>query len=573
MSLKLLCSCLLAAALAFAQPQANSQAVPQPTAPALPPQKPLEVLARVGVYSQTTISLAQVIQQVLANDRDIEVSRIAQQQAVYNVSGAKGYYDPVLGLNAYRLRSVTPIASLIGGAANGKLTQKELYADPQLSGAFPWLGGSYKLDFSSARQSTDSTFVTLNPQYPSALNLSLTQPLWAGLRFDANRHRIQVARKNLTLTEQQFRQRVIEVVTQAIQAYWELDFAYRNLAVQIEAVRLAEQQDASNRRQVEQGMLASVDVIQTQTQIATFQQNVFTAQENLTRAENALKAMILANRTDPIWGVALVPDTPLNPDVHPPALQDAMKHALLERPEIAESRIDIDVNRLDTRLSREQAKPKINAVAMLSAQGLAGRPLPPGPNPLTGNIGALVNQLNELSAAAGLPPVPPIDLGGGQVPGIFPGGYSQSLNNLARGTFPTAQVGVQISLPLRNRTALAQSAYSAAEGKLLMAQQQQIQMAIEADVRNTLQSIESARARLGSAVLARKSAEDQYASEKRQFQAGTSSVFLVLQRQTDLIAARSRQLRAEADLGKAQADLDRATARTIEAQNIQLASH
>jgi outer membrane protein TolC len=569
MSFKPLCICLLAGSLAFAQSPPVNASVNDPSPP--PPQKPLEVLARVGIYSQANITLAEVIQRVLANDRDIEVSRIAKDQAVFNVSGAKGYYDPVLGLNAYRVRSVTPIASFIGGAANGKLTQKELYANPQLSGAFPWLGGSYKLDLSSARQSTDSTFVTLNPQFPTALNLSLTQPLWGGLRFDENRHRIQVARKNLTLTDQQFRQRVIEVVTQAIQAYWELDFAYRNLAVQIEAVRLAEQQDASNRRQVEQGILASVDVIQTQTQIATFQQNVFAAQGNLTRAENALKTLILPNRGDLMWNVALVPETQFGPRSHPPALQEAVKHALSARPEIAESNIDIDVNRLDTRLSRERAKPQINAVASLSAQGLSGRPLPPGPNPLTGNTEALINQINQLSAAAGLPPVPPINFGGGQIPRIFPGGYSQSLNNLARGTFPTARIGVQVSLPLRNRTALAQSAYSSAEGRLLRAQQQQIQMAIEADVRNTLQAVVSAKASLGSAGLARKSAEDQYASEKRQFQAGTSSVFLVLQRQTDLIAARSRELRAEADLGKAVADLDRATARTIEAQNIQLA--
>jgi len=91
---------------------------------------------------------------------------------------------------------------------------------------------------------------------------------------------------------------------------------------------------------------------------------------------------------------------------------------------------------------------------------------------------------------------------------------------------------------------------------------------VEADVRNKLQSLAAARARLNSAEAARKFAEDQYASEQRQFRAGTSSVFLVLQRQTDLIAARSREIRASADLGKAAADLDRAMARTLSVHNI-----
>ena len=98
------------------------------------------------------------------------------------------------------------------------------------------------------------------------------------------------------------------MVTQAVQAYWELEYAYRNLEVQIEAVRLAEQQDASNRRQVEQGLLAPVDVVQTQTQIATFQQNVFSGAEALTSAENALKVLMLPDRDDLMWGMALVPE-------------------------------------------------------------------------------------------------------------------------------------------------------------------------------------------------------------------------------------------------------------------------
>ncbi len=547
-----------------------AQTAPGPTSPALPPRKPLEVPQRIGIFGETTISLAEVVQRTLANDRDIAISRIARQEAVLNIKGAKGYFDPRLGLNGHRLRSVTPVSSLIGGAANGKLTQKELYADPQLSGSSPWLGTTYKLDFASARQSTDSEFVTLNPQFPTSVNLNLTQPLWRGLRYDDNRHRLQVARKNQRMSDEQFRQRVIEVTTQAIDAYWELAFAHRNLAVQIEAVRLAEQQDASNRRQVEQGLLAPADVIQTQTQIATFQQNVFIAQEALTRSENNLKALILATRDDFMWGVALTPETPMNTAAITPALPEALKIALAGRPEIAESAVNISINQLDVRLNREQAKPQIDALATLSLQGLAGHPVPPGPDPFTAGLIPFATQINQLSALAGLPPLPPINLGSNQIPSIFVGGYGQSLANLTNASFPTAQVGVQMSLPIRNRTASANAAISALEGKRLKAQSDQIAMAVESDVRNSLQAVSSARARLDAAVLARRSAEDQYSSEQRQFQAGTSSVYLVLQRQTDLTAARSREARAEADLSEAFADLDRATAHTIEAQNISL---
>jgi HAE1 family hydrophobic/amphiphilic exporter-1 len=379
-----------------------------------------------------------------------------------------------------------------------------------------------------------------------------------------------VARKNRQLSAEQFRQRVIEIVTQAVDAYWELDFAWHYLDVQTEAVRLAERQYASNRRQAEQGLLAPIDVVAAQTQVATFQQSLFSAQQALTQAENNLKSLMLPNRNDLFWSTALVPVT--QPDVNPPVpdLQDALRQALKARPELAESGIALEVNKLEARLSEEQTKPRIDAFANLTAAGLAGRPLPLGPNPFTAGTDALIGRLNQLSALAGLPPVPPISFGSSAVPPIFLGTYGQSLSNLAAGNFPSAQVGLQISFPLRNRTAEAQAATAAAEGRRLLALQDQIEMAIEADVRNALQGVASAKSRLDAAVLARRSAEEQYASEQRQFQAGTSTVFLVLQRQTDFIGARSREARARTDFGEAVANLDRATARTIEKQKLTL---
>lgn len=540
----------------------------EPAAPALPPVKTLEVPARIGIIGTAELSLNEVIQRVLANDKDLVVSRIAREEAVYNVRGAQGYFDPRIGMNAHRTHSVAPVASTLGGAPDGKLVQTEWLADPQVGGLIPGSGGSYKLDFSSARQTTNNTFATLSPAFPTAVNLNLTQPLWRGLLFDDNRHRLQVARKNTQLTTEQFRQRVIEAVTQATQAYWELDYAYRNVQVQIEAVRLAEQQDASNRRQVEQGLLAPIDVVQTQTQIANFKQNVFTAQQALTSAENALKILMLPDRNDLMWSSALVPQETGEAKIVLPVLEEAVKGALAGRPELAQSALAIQINQLDARLSKEQAKPQIDAVASLSATGLAGRVIPPQANSFASAFGPLVDRLSTLSALAGLPPVPPISLGGGTIPPVFVGGYGQSLSGLAGGNFPSATVGLQMSLPLRNRTAEAQVAVSAAEGRRLKALQQQVEMAVEQDVRNAVQMASSAQARLDAAVEARSYAEQQYASEQRQFRAGTSTVFLVLQRQTELIAARTREIRARADLGEVGANLDRATARTIEVRGI-----
>jgi HAE1 family hydrophobic/amphiphilic exporter-1 len=526
-------------------PRAPAQTKTQTQTPA--PAAPLEVSVqqRIGIIGEARMPLAEVIERVLKNDPDLRIARIAREQAGYQVTAAMGAYDPVLGLKAYRTKAVSPVASILGGTASGKLTQTEVNLTPQLSGLTPW-GGSYQFNWSNSRQQSDSQFLTLNPQYPTTATLSLTQPLWRGLRFDGNRYRIEVARAGQRLSREQLRQHIIEQVTLSIDAYWELAFAWNNYQVQTEAVRLAERVYESNRRQVEQGILAPVDVTAAQTQVATFQQSLFGAQQALTAAENNLKQLMLPDRTDLLWNAAIVPET--RPDTAPTAvpLRDAVNQALASRPEIAENGIALDANKLDVRLNRDQTRPQVNAFANLSATGLAGTTLPAGSNPF-GNLF-------------------PVTIAG--PPAIFLGGAGQSLSTLFGGNFPTAQVGVQISLPLRNRTAEAQLANSQAEGRRLKTLHDQVTMAVEADVRNALQAAVSAESRLAAAALARQSAEEQYSSEQRQFQAGTSTVFLVLQRQTDFIGARSREVRAQSDVAEAKANLDRATGNTIQAQGL-----
>jgi HAE1 family hydrophobic/amphiphilic exporter-1 len=127
---------------------------------------------------------------------------------------------------------------------------------------------------------------------------------------------------------------------------------------------------------------------------------------------------------------------------------------------------------------------------------------------------------------------------------------------------------VRVALPLRNRTAEANLGRSLAEGSLIRNQRAQAEQLIEADVRNATQTLRSAEARLASAAASRSSAEQQYESEQRQFRAGTTTLFLVLQRQTELLAARGRELQAQTDLNKAIADFQRATGNTLRANNV-----
>jgi HAE1 family hydrophobic/amphiphilic exporter-1 len=185
------------------------------------------------------------------------------------------------------------------------------------------------------------------------------------------------------------------------------------------------------------------------------------------------------------------------------------------------------------------------------------------------NTSLLTARVNELSALQGLEPLPTSTSTSTVAPNLV-GGYTQSLRNLIEQNYPTARVGVRVSLPLRNRTAEANLGASLAQSNRIKDQLAQAEQLIEADVRNSLQAVRSAEARLASAAATRSSAEQQYESEQRQFRAGTTTVFLVLQRQTDLLAARARELQAQTDLNKAISAFQRATGRTLEANQISI---
>jgi HAE1 family hydrophobic/amphiphilic exporter-1 len=236
---------------------------------------------------------------------------------------------------------------------------------------------------------------------------------------------------------------------------------------------------------------------------------------------------------------------------------------------LAQLQTNAEINRIDTRYYRELTKPQIDLVGTYTAAGLAGTPTPPKQSSSTTTTGELIDRVNLLSASAGLPPLnSTITTTSSTVPPNLVGGLTQSLTNLFQRDYPTYNVAVRVSLPLRNRTAEANLGSSLAQGNRLMNQRAQAEQMIEAEVRNATQSLRSAEARLAAAAAARSSSEMQYESEQRQFRAGTTTVFLVLQRQTELLAARGRELQAQTDLNKAIADFQHATGNTLEANHV-----
>jgi HAE1 family hydrophobic/amphiphilic exporter-1 len=517
---------------------------PPPVAPNYAaPSRPLPDANRVGVdvANQLPMTLEEAITLALRDNNNIDVSRNTVQIAEFNFRAARGIYDPLIASENYYESLTTPTASAIGGAVNGAVTQTRFFNSGGVTGFSPFGGGDYAVNFTSSRTTTSNTNSFLNPQYPSALTFTYTQPLFRNFGFDNNRRQIEIARKTLGLTDAQFRQQAIEVIAQVEQAYWDLVFALRDLSVQIDAVKQARTQLESNQRLVEKGVLAPIDVVAATTQITTFEQNVYTAQEVVTRAENSLKTMMLPDRSSDVWARAITPVSEVDLDTPQIGLEIALTEALRNRPEIAQLETNSEINKIEQRYYRNQTKPQIDLVGTYTSQGLAGSETAAAINPATG-----------LS----------------RVPPNLVGGYFTSLGNLIQQDYPTYRIGVSIGLPWGNTIAKANLGRTLVEETRIGNQRAQIEQVIEAEVRNAMQALRSGEARLASALATRQSAEQLYASEQRQFQAGTTTLYLVLERQTALLTARSRELLAQTILNKAISEFQRATGTTLSANNV-----
>ena len=329
-------------------------------------------LGRVGVdmTQQRTLTLREAIELALENNRDIEVSRKTVTMAEFDLRAARGFYQPRLTGQSYYDRSTTPNVSIFSN--NQKTTVGTLLGNAALQAFAPNYGTVFTGSFNNQRVTTDNPISILSPQLNSSLGFAVTQPLFRGRRFDQTRRTIEIAKRNISLTDTQFRARSIEVVAGVQRAYWDLMFSLRNLQVQRDAVRDAKAQLEHNRRLVDEGQLAPIDIVAAETQVANFEQAVYDGLNSVNQAENALKNLISPNRTNTIWNEALTPVEPVEVIVPNASLTEAMDTALENRPELEINKTQKDINALDQKLYREQKKPQIDFVASYTTAGIGG---------------------------------------------------------------------------------------------------------------------------------------------------------------------------------------------------------
>ena len=504
------------------------------------------------------ISLQDAVGMALVKNPELAISASNVRIARYRIVQDKGNFDAQLHVEPSSNFSVTPPENLFfAGPGNfgygytchplfgspypcatngpGNIIQHQYSFASGVTGqtvnGLQWGAG-----ITQTRTYNNVIINTYSPYYQATLNLSVTQPLLKNAGMNPIKHQLRLAMIGADSDEAQALVDASTTIAQVEDDYWDLVAAWRNVAIQEDALNQAVLQQQSVVRLANRGAVARITVIESETQVANFQASVFSALQTVSELQTQLKSLIVSDSGDPLWRANLVPSSPVQELPTAGDLAEIVALAEQQRPEVRQVVDERRVADLDMVYAKNQALPQADLVVQYFSNGFAGI-LQPVPNFETD--GCLPNPV--------CPTPPPHSQGN----------MTQAFHNMWTGAYPEFNIAFVVNFPLENNTARGLKAIAGQEQDQADLQRQGLDQRIESEARNVLQTYQSALSRLSSAGQARAAAEAVYASEVRKFHRGDSTTFLVLQRQVELAQARGAELEAQTDLNKAVVELQR----------------
>lgn len=395
-------------------------------------------------------------------------------------------------------------------------------------------GTTMQLAFDNSRVTSNVPNNALSPQLNSSFRLSLSQPLLQGFGFLPNTRFIRIAKNNREISDVAFRLQVITTVNQIQNIYWDLVNAYENVKVQQESLALAEKTLGDNKKQVEIGTLAPIEVVRAQSVVATNQQSLIVARTNLELQQLLMKNALSRTLVDPALAEAeVIPTSRMQlPETEPVVpVQDLITDALGHRAELAESRIDLVNREISNKSARNALLPSLNLFGFYGASALGG-----DQNPLF--------------------PAPP-----GTIPRTSLG---HTIGDLFNSSNPDKGAGIQLTIPIRNRSAQADQVRAELEYRQAQMRLQQLENQVRIEVRNAQYSVQQNRASVDAARAAVALAKESLDAEQKKYALGASTTTLVLQAQRDQAQAQSNLVSAMSSYEKSRVELDRVTGLTLD---------
>jgi outer membrane protein len=423
---------------------------------------------------------------------------------------------------------------------------------------FHW-GGTLTGVFNNTHLTTNNPTSLLTPQLGSTFQFRFTQNLLQGFGFLPNTRFIRIAKNNREISDVAFRLQVITTIDQIENIYWDLVYAYENVRVQQESGAYAQRALEDAQRQAQVGTVPPIQVVSAQSTVASNQQNLIVAQNNLQLQQLLMKNALSRSIEDPILAEAdVIPtSTMLVPQQEPVIpIQDLINQALQHRAELVQTRIDLNSRDINNRSVRNSMLPTLQAFAYYGGSGVGGDVNPAVPtctNPPTTNF-----CFDQTKA-------PPPFRTGTSV------SYGTTLNQLVNSTAPDKGVGLALNIPIRNRLAQSNQVRAELEYRQAQVRQHQLENQVRIEVRNAQFDVKQNRAAVQAAQSAVDLARQTLEADQQKLKVGLTTQVTILQDAATLTTNESNLVSAKAAYEKSRIELDRATGLLLDHAGIDVA--
>ncbi len=488
----------------------------------------LTALAASPLFAQgaaTPLSLDDAEKRALDRNAQIADARLGTEAADYTVAQARAAYGLSFSSALTQRSQVSPATSQLSGG--DRITNTTTSYESGLTQPLWWGGGRLSLDFTGNRAATSNLFSSYNPSFTSALTASYTQPLLRGFTTDANRLQLSEAQISRAIADTQVRQAEATTLAAVRRAYWELVYSVDALETARRSQTLAQRQVDENKVRLELGTVAQIDVLQSEAEVASRQQDVVLAEGNWRTAQTTLKQLIVRDASDPLWSSTIEPsDRPVY-ETRPIDVAAAVRAATANRTDLDAARRQRAGTSVTLEYLKDQRKPAVDLVVGYTLSGIGG-------TQILRSDGAL----------------------GSTVTGTVPGGYLDVLRSIGTFDYPAWTAGINVSVPIG--TSAADAAY--ARGKVEQRQADTrigaLELQVAADVTRAADRVRSTGEQVDASKVARDLAQRKLEAEQARLAVGLSTTFLVLQAQRDLATAETSALRALLDYRTALVDFD-----------------
>jgi outer membrane protein TolC len=484
------------------------------------------------------VSLEECIAKALKNNLNIAVEQMNPELADISVTRAKEAFSPRFDFNYDNNHQASPSNWWISGS--GTITSKLFDYGASISEAIP-TGGNFSLSIQGYRSETNQAFQIINPRYGTTIRLDFSQPLLKNFGPKVSRRQILLAETNVDIADNQLQSTLLDTIYQVQEAYWNLVYAIENSEVKKQSLQLGRDLLAKNKKEVEFGQLAPLEILNAESVVAQRDADLIQAEGLITRCEEVLKTIInLAAEKGDVRKTVVPVDKPDSKDTRV-AFDQALKEALERRPDLKALRHSLESKDLNLSVARNQNLPALDMNLSYWSPGISGD--------------LLIYPEGDFFSA-------PI--------GRVPGSASASFKDAFGMVYKNWSIGLTLSVPLSNVTTKADLTFAKADLAQAQLKLKALEQQVELDVSDAVRTIETNAKRVDAYRVARELAEKSLDAEEKKLKVGLSTNYFVFEFQDKLANARSAELKAKIDYVLSVERLERSTVRSLEVRNIKI---